>query len=508
MGRRNEALPEGWIETTLGKVVEFKYGKSLPAKKRDNVGYAVYGSNGEVGRHSKPLTHGQTLIIGRKGSIGEIHFSNDKCWPIDTTYFIDDLYAQPFLFWLYLLRSLRLSDLNRATALPGLNRNDAYGISIALPPLNEQKRIVAKIEKLQARSRRAREALDTIPALLEQLRQSILAAAFRGDLTKEWRKNNPNIGPAAELLKRIRVEHRKRWEAAELEKLKAKSLTGDKLEKAFTQQRKKYKEPVPVDTSDLPELPENWCWCWLPEIGFMNRGKSRHRPRNAPHLFGGKYPFIQTGDIAQSNGLITTHHQTYSEAGLAQSKLWPEGTVCITIAANIANSAVLTYPACFPDSVVGIIPDSRICSPEYVEFFIRTIRNELAQFASATAQKNINIGILNSVVMPLAPPEEIEEILRLVHLSISKTLSTGNLVKSSAEELRQLDQAILSEAFRGELVSQDPNDEPASVLLQRIRERREGDIPKAKTRKRARSKPKTRSSERTRGITELQKAIQ
>jgi type I restriction enzyme S subunit len=135
----------------------------------------------------------------------------------------------------------------------------------------------------------------------------------------------------------------------------------------------------------------------------MNRGKSKHRPRNAPHLYGGKYPFVQTGDISQSNGRITKHTQTYSEAGLAQRKLWPQGTICITIAANIASSAVLTYPACFPDpdSVVGILSD--VFPPEYIEFFIRTARSELEQFAPATAQKNINIGILNKVVIPLAP---------------------------------------------------------------------------------------------------------
>jgi len=318
--------------------------------------------------------------------------------------------------------------------------------------------------------------------LLELLRQSILAAAFRGDLTKEWRKNNPNIEPASELLKRIQTERRKRWENAELDKLKAKGLTGDKLEEAFAKQRIKYKEPVLVDTSVLPELPERWCWCWLSEIGYMNRGKSRHRPRNAPHLYGGKYPFIQTGDIAQSNGRITTHRQAYSEAGLAQSKLWPEGTVCITIAANIASSAVLTYPACFPDSVVGILSDNRLCPPEYVEFFIRTVRNELTQFAPATAQKNINIGILNNVVMPLAPRKEVDEILRRVHLSMSNALSAENQTKSSTRELEQLDQRILSKAFRGELAPQDPKDEPASVLLERITEEKEQEAAKQKPR--------------------------
>jgi len=167
-----------------------------------------------------------------------------------------------------------------------------------------------------------------------------------------------------------------------------------------------------MENSDLPEIPDSWLWAYLPNLGFMNRGTSRHRPRNASHLYGGDYPFIQTGDVAQSGGRITSHQQTYSNAGLAQSRLWPAGTVCITIAANIAESALLTYPACFPDSVVGVIADPELSLPEYVEYFIKTARADLAQYAPATAQANINIAILNDVAVPTPPLEEQREIVR------------------------------------------------------------------------------------------------
>src|ERR1700732_718334 len=101
----------------------------------------------------------------------------------------------------------------------------------------------------------------------------------------------------------------------------------------------------------------NWLERSLDELGDVSRGRSRHRPRDAAHLYGGPYPFIQTGDIKNASGLITTYQQTYSDAGLAQSRLWPAGTMCITIAANIAETALLSFPACFPDSVVGFIGD-------------------------------------------------------------------------------------------------------------------------------------------------------
>lgn len=100
---------------------------------------------------------------------------------------------------------------------------------------------------------------------------------------------------------------------------------------------------------------------WKPEkldaLGFVGRGKSRHRPRNAAFLYGGSYPFFQTGDIKAANLLLTEYTQTYSEEGLAQSKLWKPGTLCITIAANIAESAILGIEGCFPDSVVGFVAD-------------------------------------------------------------------------------------------------------------------------------------------------------
>ena len=116
-------------------------------------------------------------------------------------------------------------------------------------------------------------------------------------------------------------------------------------------------EYVVVQESTKETSNGEWREVTLCDLGEVDRGRSRHRPRNAPELYGGPYPFVQTGDIKASRGRITVHTQSYSEAGLAQSRLWPAGTMVITIAANIAETAILTYPACFPDSVVGFVAD-------------------------------------------------------------------------------------------------------------------------------------------------------
>ena len=140
----------------------------------------------------------------------------------------------------------------------------------------------------------------------------------------------------------------------------------------------------------------------LGEIGQLDRGRSRHRPRNDPRLLGGTYPLIQTGDIANSGGRITRYTQTYSELGLTQSKMWPAGTLCITIAANIANTGILEFDACFPDSVVGFVPSARTTT-EYVQFLLAQLKNSLEGAATQVAQKNINLEILRKLTVPVPP---------------------------------------------------------------------------------------------------------
>lgn len=142
----------------------------------------------------------------------------------------------------------------------------------------------------------------------------------------------------------------------------------------------------------------------LSELGELNRGVSKARPRNSPELLGGPYPLIQTGEVANAKTYITSFNSTYSEKGLAQSKMWPKGTLCITIAANIAQTSILTFDACFPDSVVGFI--SRNMTNElFIHYWFSFFQKILDEQAPQVAQKNINLKILselNVIVPPLS----------------------------------------------------------------------------------------------------------
>lgn len=170
-------LPKGWIVASARDVIELKYGKALKAENRVAGKYVVYGSNGPVGVHNSALSRGPTVVVGRKGSVGMVHYSPEPCWPIDTTYFIDDFDRIIPEYLAYYLSSLALQSLDTSTAVPGLNRNDVYDQLLVFPPLVEQRRIVAKIEALLTRQKKAAEHLARAKELLKSFRQSIIATA-------------------------------------------------------------------------------------------------------------------------------------------------------------------------------------------------------------------------------------------------------------------------------------------------------------------------------------------
>ena len=188
---------------------------------------------------------------------------------------------------------------------------------------------------------------------------------------------------------------------------------------------------------------KGWPMNKLEELGNLDRGKSKHRPRNAPKLYGGIYPFIQTGDVSNSEGYVSRYGQTYSELGLAQSKLWPKGTLCITIAANIAKTGILEQDSCFPDSVVGFTPNADNTT-SYVMHWLGFLQKVIEEQAPAAAQKNINLEILRNLAIPKPPyslQREFEKAIALIKESKTNINSNSGIFNS-----------LLSRAFTGELV--------------------------------------------------------
>lgn len=172
----------------------------------------------------------------------------------------------------------------------------------------------------------------------------------------------------------------------------------------------------------------------LDKLGTTSRGRSKHRPRNDASLFGGKYPFIQTADVKNANFYITEYEQTYNEKGLAQSKLWPVGTLCITIAANIADTGILGIEACFPDSVMGFLPYEGVSDARFVKYCFDILQQECKQISQGTAQDNLSWEKLSTVTFP-APPFEVQR-------KIADILSAyDDLIENNKKQIKLLEEA-------------------------------------------------------------------
>jgi type I restriction enzyme S subunit len=183
----------------------------------------------------------------------------------------------------------------------------------------------------------------------------------------------------------------------------------------------------------------------------FGRGKSKHRPRNAPELYGGKYPFIQTGEIRNADHFITDYTQTYNEAGLAQSKLWPKGTICITIAANIAETGILDFDACFPDSVIGVVTNPEEAEAGYVEYLLQSFKARLQAMGKGSAQANINMGTFEFERFPFPNVAEQKSIAtRLDSLRI-ETRRLETIYQQKLTLLEELKKSLLHQAFTGNL---------------------------------------------------------
>ncbi|MDQ3075941.1 MAG: restriction endonuclease subunit S [bacterium] len=198
---------------------------------------------------------------------------------------------------------------------------------------------------------------------------------------------------------------------------------------------KMFGDPV-TNTMDFDQI-------LLSELGRLDRGKSQHRPRTAPELFGGKHPFVQTGDVSNAGWRLSEYNQTYSDIGLDQSKLWPKETLCITIAANIAKTTILNFAGCFPDSVVGFTANKERSNVDYVQGLFIFLQKGLEAMAPQAAQQNINLQILRSIKVPNPPLELQNKFADLVkEIEIQKDKQ-----KQSTQMVDELFNAVMAKSF-------------------------------------------------------------
>ena len=443
-----QPLPRSWTETTLDSLLHrIEAGLNVKCEERPpnlgekglvKISAVTWGQFDEL--QSKTLPASETpvpsnriqpgdLLISRANTI-ELVGSSVIVKELQRELYLSDkvlrlVVHEPSKRWInYALKTPALrkaiedGSSGNQLSMRNISQEKLKALPLPLAPEAEQKRIADKLDTVLTRVDAVNTRLARVAPLLKRFRQSVLAAATSGRLTEDWRAGQPDISE---------------W----------------KTEK-------------------------------LNDLGELGRGKSKHRPRNDPRLYGGVHPFVQTGDVANANQWITSHKQTYSDFGLDQSKLWPANTLCITIAANIADTALLSYPACFPDSVVGFVANEACCLPRFIIWSIDVRKDDLERLAPATAQKNINLGVLEEVEIHLPSLEEQTEIVRRVETLFAFADRLEARLAQAQTAATRLTPALLAKAFRGELVPQVSTDVPAAELLRRLQAER-ASAPKAST---------------------------
>lgn len=416
---------------------------------------------------NSPALVGKTALVQKRGQ--ELGFSNHmtrvRCsGAAEPAFVAHQLHS---LFQAGYFRRQCKKHVNQASINPTFLREE---VPLLLPPLNEQRRIVAKIEALMARSRRAKEALDAIPPLLERFRQSVLAAAFRGDLTADWRAKNPDVEPADQLLARIETPPRP-------PRYKSRSVA-----------------VIPGDSAlslgnPRTEPPRHWKWVPLVDVARLESGHTPSRRR--AEWWGGDVPWVGLHDAGRHHGrVITQTRETTNEAGLANSaaRLLPAGTVCLSRTGTIGYATVMGREMATSQDFANWVCTEAV-EPHWLKLlFVHETRALHGFSAQTTNIATIYYPELISFHVCLPPIEEQREIVRRVESRIARATALGESVSLATGVLPELGRSVLAKAFRGELVPQDPNDEPASVLLERIKAERESNGAGTKTRAKRRGR--------------------
>lgn len=348
-------------------------------------------------------------------------------------------------------------------------------VPLVVPPLETQHRIVAKLDAIHARTRAARAALEVIPPLVEKFRQSVLAAAFRGDLTADWRAENPDVEPASELLKRIRVERRERWieDYAETHVGRARKRA-EKAGKAWGEAEEekkrveglkkgaaKYVEPEPVDAAaeGLPELPESWCWARLEELAVVSSGITKNASKSV--VGSAELPYLRVANVQAGYLDLQELKRVPVSPEKLPSVLLKEGDILFT---EGGDRDKLGRGFVWQSQVEECVHQNHIfkarpVSAEVRPFLVSWFGNSpLARrwFESRGKQTtnlaSINQGQLRALPVPICPRDESCALLSRIEGAVVASTERSDGARRAAECVRQLKRSALAKAFRGELV--------------------------------------------------------
>jgi type I restriction enzyme S subunit len=490
-------LPKGWVWTRLGEVSEISSGFGFPKiyQGMDSGEIPFY----KVGDISKTVLNGKIYLKEADNYISKEICKKLKAIPIkrDNIVFakigeaikldrrailseeslVDNnvmgvLFIPQGIFYLfgyYFFLTIKLDDFSRATTVPSIRKSDVGKIPFPLPPLPEQHRIVDKIEELFTKLDAGVDALKKIKIQLKRYRQAVLKNAFEGKLTQQWREvHKGELEPASVLLEKIKEQRKK-------------------------ESKGKFKELPPIDTSELPELPEGWVWVkiidLLGEDGIFIDGDWVETKDQDPN---GDVRLIQLADIGdgfyrnRSNRFLTIDKAIQLNCTFLQ----PNDVLIARMPDPLGRACIFpgdSKPCVTVVDVCIIRPNLRISNKRWLMHMINAVqfRSGIEKLQSGSTRKRISRNNLSKLFLPLSPLPEQHQIVAEIESRLSVADQLEKVVEQSLKQAERLRQSILKKAFEGKLVPQDPTDEPAEKLLERIKEEKENrSLIKQKSRKR------------------------
>jgi type I restriction enzyme S subunit len=352
------------------------------------------------------------------------------------------------------LRSIEawLAEQGTGSTFTAITKSYLAQLEVPLPPLNEQRRIVAKLEKLLNRVDSAQERLATIPRILKRFRQSVLAAACSGRLTTDWRSTGETDGSASELLKTIRSV---RSEAASTNKERAQ------IQAAFSYDS--------INGDEKVELPPSWAFCTIGAIGTVSNGSTPSR--KVSEYWGGNIPWVSSGEVR--NNTISETHESITQKGFANSsvRLLPRGTVLLAMIGEgktRGQSAILQIESTINQNIAAVDISHGLLDPAYLWRWFQYQYESTRERGSGSGPQALNCQRVRELPLHLPPPAEQQEIVQRVEALFKTADALEARYQKAKAHVDKLKQSILAKAFRGELVPQDPDDEPAIGLVQQI----------------------------------------
>ena len=481
----SKSAPSGWIKASVIEVTDIKTGKLDANAANSNGAYPFFTCAEDESRINTYSFDAEAVLLAGNGFFG-VKWYKGKFDAYQRTYVICPVGINGrFLYYTILWLIPTISEKSRGSTIKYLRLGDIQDTELLLPPLPEQTRIVAKLEELISDLDAGVAELKAAQKKLVQYRQSLLKAAVDGSLTAEWRKNNPPTETGAELLERILKERRTRWEAKQLAKFKEQDKAPPK------DWQKKYPSPVEPDTTHLPELPTSWIWASVDQstaeslIG-LDRGQEQ---QSSTAAFG----YIKMNNVSMHGNIdlknITRVNATPEEVdkySVALNDVLFNTRNSLELVGKTGLVGTLDGITLYNNNLMrlrfdGVLKPAfacfQMCGPEF--------RSRLERVKKATTSvAAVYAKDLFPLAMAFPPINEQNEILRILDLAMAGISTQQFEIERSLKQATAQRQNIFRAAFAGQLVPQDPNDEPASVLLERIRAERAAQAePKARGRK-------------------------